>query len=128
MNDQVNDQIHLSRKERSTLKQSRTRSVKIKHCEKLLRLHLVEQDIELVPGYRGNLLDTCHITDEGQDYLAYYHDMRRTRWIENAWIPIIVSFATTVATNYIIPKLPMLIEWISNTFSKIFSSGPPSFP
>lgn len=116
-----NEQIHLSRKERSVLKKSIYGLVPLEHCDTLIRFGLVEQDIEHIPGYRGKPLDTCHITDRGRDFLAYYRDMRRDIWLKNVWIPIIVSFVTTVSTNYIIPKLPMLTEWFRHIFSRTVS-------
>jgi len=116
-----NEQIHLSRKERTVLKKSVHGLAPVEHCDTLIRFGLVKQDVEYIPGYRGKLLNTCHITDKGRDFLAKYRDMRRDFWLKNAWIPIIVSLATTVSTNYILPKLPMLIEWFRHILSKIVS-------
>ncbi len=68
---------------------------------------------------------TIRITEAGrkawQDYRHTTHKDRRELWLKNAWIPIIVSFATTVLTNYILPKLPAMIEWFRHILSRIFS-------
>lgn len=59
------------------------------------------------------------ISNLGLDYLVYYRQARKDFWLVNAWIPIITAFLTTVATNYILPKLPEILEWASNIFEKI---------
>lgn len=91
-------------------------------------LHLVHQDFsELKDGslVRCVPLGTYQITEEGkrtlQDYLFSSKKSRRELWLKNAWIPIIVSFATTVSTSYIIPRLPTLIEWFRHILARIVS-------
>lgn len=51
-----------------------------------------------------------------QDYKLKTKCDKKAMWLENAWIPIIVAFATTVLTNYILPKLPKLLGWFSSIF------------
>ena len=55
---------------------------------------------------------------------CYFENKRHKRmemWLKNAWIPIIVSFATTLLTNYILPKLPQIIKWFGDFLSKMIS-------
>lgn len=72
-----------------------------------------------------NDLVVYELTDYGkqalQDYFAAKRLHRWELWLENAWIPIIVAFVTTVITNYILPKLPTIIQWFANVFSKMAS-------
>lgn len=78
-------------------------------------------------GYRSETAppETYTITALGrialQEYISDSQRQKRELWIKSAWIPIIVSFATTISTNYIIPKLPALIKWSIYTLSNIFS-------
>ena len=62
------------------------------------------------------------ITDLGrktlQDYKQSSKSHRKELWLKNAWIPIIVAFATTVLTNYLLPKLPYLLELLFDILSK----------
>ena len=58
---------------------------------------------------------------ELQDYLYKKKTETKELWLKNAWIPIIVSFVTTVITNYILPKLPQIIKWLSDILSKTSS-------
>ena len=53
-----------------------------------------------------------------QDYDADHADRKRELWLKNAWIPILVAFITTVVTNYILPKLPSLLQWLASMFAK----------
>ena len=41
-------------------------------------------------------------------------------WLKNVWIPIIVSFLTTILTTHIIPMLPQILKWFVGILSKIF--------
>ena len=67
-------------------------------------------------------LFTYKITATGrralQDYDHATRKDRRDLWLKNAWIPILVSFATTLATNYILPKLPEMIEWVRRILAR----------
>lgn len=54
-----------------------------------------------------------------QDYRHATRKHQKELWLKNAWIPIIVSFVTTLATNYILPKLPLLIEWFHHILQRI---------
>lgn len=71
---------------------------------------------------RHTPLFTYKITATGKKELQDYdHTTRRDRrdlWLKNAWIPIIVSFATTVLTNYILPRLPEMIEWFCRILAR----------
>lgn len=91
-------------------------------------LHFVRQDVNELkngPLVRCVPLGTYQITEDGkkvlQDYLFSSKKSRRDLWLKNAWIPIIVSFVTTVSTNYIIPRLPALIEWLRHILSRTVS-------
>lgn len=54
-----------------------------------------------------------------QDFDTTNADRKRELWLKNAWIPILVSFITTVVTNYILPRLPSLLQWLANMFARI---------
>ena len=88
--------------------------------------------VEEFDSYQDDIGFTQHISKNSfhisaigkkalQDYSFRKKIDKRNMWIRNAWIPIIVSFATTVLTNYILPKLLLLIEWFQNILQKIFS-------
>ena len=66
-----------------------------------------------------------HITPLGlkalQDYNIKKKLEHKNLWLKNAWIPIIVAFVTTVLTNYILPMLPKILQWLSNFLLKNFS-------
>lgn len=68
--------------------------------------------------------DNYYISSLGKKVLQDYQKQKKSDsknlWLKNAWIPIIVAFVTTVITNYIIPKLPAMLQWLANTLSKIF--------
>ncbi len=70
--------------------------------------------------------DIYHLTALGekalQDYDAADVDRKRELWLKNAWIPILVAFITTVVTNYILPKLPALLQWLASMFARTPSS------
>lgn len=53
-----------------------------------------------------------------QDYKHATKKHRRELWLKNAWIPIIVAFVTTLLTNYLLPKLPQMLQWLSRILSK----------
>ncbi len=46
-----------------------------------------------------------------QDYRCNKRLHTRELWLKNAWIPIIVSIATNVVLNYILPRLLDLLKW-----------------
>ena len=58
---------------------------------------------------------------ELQNYSQERSSARKELWLKNAWIPIIVSLITTAVANYILPKLPQILRWLSNTLSGIAS-------
>lgn len=70
-------------------------------------------------------LDAYRLTDLGMKVLQdHEYSLKKHRWelwLKNAWIPIIVAFVTTLLTNYILPKLPQIIEWLSHTLAKTSS-------
>ena len=57
-----------------------------------------------------------------QDHFAKKKVDKQELWLKNVWIPIIVSFVTTVLTMHIVPKLPQILKWFFYTLSKIFSN------
>ena len=85
----------------------------------------IENSSFLIRHKNANALVIYELTDYGkqalQDYFAAKRLHLREIWLKNAWIPIIVSFATTVITNYILPRLPTIIQWFANVFSKMGS-------
>lgn len=60
-------------------------------------------------------LGEYRLSDHGkkllQDYKHQKNIHKRELWLKNMWIPIIVSFATTLLTSYLIPKLIHLLRW-----------------
>ena len=70
-------------------------------------------------------MDAYRLTDQGQtvlqDYMHSTKKYRRELWLKNAWIPIIVAFATTVLANYLLPKLPQILKWASSILVGILS-------
>lgn len=109
--------IQLNRKERFALRDSRKRKIPISRAPRLLRLKLTQNTYTCTPGNAPKTTDFMEISTLGQDYLAYYQQSRRDFWMVNAWIPIIVAFLTTVTTNYILPKLPQILQWLSSIFA-----------
>lgn len=90
--------------------------------EKLLILKFINTDEQYDPKTRmGIPLGTFSITTEGKNYIEWRKSQVKLILIKNAWIPIIVSFVTTVLTNYIIPRLPLMIELCSRILSRILS-------
>lgn len=88
----------------------------------------IEEEFEEVEADYGTEYESKNIfriTDLGkaalQDHIAKTKSHKKELWIKNAWIPIIVAFVTTVLTNYIIPKLPLIIKWFANILSNFFS-------
>lgn len=79
---------------------------------------LITLDHRVSEAGRIEYLGTCRLTDHGkkvlQDYDKAHRAHRKEFWLKNAWIPIIVAFVTTVITNYILPKLPLLIQWFAS--------------
>ena len=67
---------------------------------------------------RIEYLNTYRLSDYGkkllQDYDRSKKIYRKELWLKNAWIPIIVAFVTTLITNYMLPKLPLLIQWFAS--------------
>lgn len=58
------------------------------------------------------------ITDGGrkalQDYKREITSKRRELWLKNAWIPIIVSIATTLSINGLKQLWPLIQRWVSS--------------
>ena len=83
------------------------------------------EDIKIqgIPCSRG--LGIYELTDHGkrelENYQAGIRSYRKELWLKNAWIPIIVSIITSAIANYILPKLPQILQWIANTLSKSVS-------
>lgn len=67
-------------------------------------------------------LFTYKITATGrrelQDYDHATRKGHRDLWLKNAWIPILVSFLTTVLANYILPRLPEMLEWFRRILAR----------
>lgn len=87
----------------------------------------IEEEFDTVDTDRTNYIskNIFYITDFGkatlQNHLAKKKSDKRELWLKNAWIPIIVSFVTTVLTIHIVPKLPLMLKWLFGILSKIFS-------
>lgn len=85
----------------------------------------IENSSFLIKRTGANASVVYELTEYGQqtlqDYFAAKRLHRRELWLANAWIPIIVSFVTTVITNYILPRLPRIIQWFANVFSRMSS-------
>ena len=83
------------------------------------------RDFKDGPFTKVEYLGTFHLTEFGrkaiQDHTQSTKSARKELWLKNAWIPIIVAFVTTVLTNYLIPKLPQILEWLSSILQRIFS-------
>lgn len=92
-----------------------------KQASPLMRYNFIEPNIVGINENRMEVFDGYIISDTGKRYLQYRRSTRNNFWIKNAWIPIIVAFATTVLTNYMLPKLPLIIEWLTRILAKIFS-------
>lgn len=63
--------------------------------------------------------NTFHISPLGkktlQDYQLKRKSEKRSLWIKNAWLPIIVSIFTTLAIDGLKLLLPLIQVWLSNT-------------
>lgn len=109
------ENISLSFLERQALKRSARKYVaETPVHQRLIRFGLEVQEKRSEHGGMPKPTGRVMATEKGIDYLAYYKKERRDFWLKNAWIPIIVSIATTVAVNYILPMLPSTIEWLSS--------------
>lgn len=87
--------------------------------EKDLKNILQNYDLIEISGTYNSY--TCVLSDNGKRYLLFLKNRTKHLWLENAWIPIIVAFATTLITNYILPKLPQIIKWFCDTLAKTTS-------
>lgn len=104
--------------ERHALKRAIKKSVPERKVHKrLVRLGLMSQEVSGKPGYMPTPTGKVQTSENGIDYLAYYKKERHDLWLKNMWIPIIVSFATTVTVNYILPKLPLMLKWMGRILS-----------
>lgn len=52
----------------------------------------------------------CRLSKHGLKYRAYLKEQRKLFWLKNAWLPVLVSFLTTLITNYILPKLQQILK------------------
>lgn len=79
--------------------------------------------------HKNAQIETYELTELGkrevQDYTLRKSSERKDLWLKHIWIPITVSFTTTVITNYMLPRLPKILEWLSSILSRIVSSLPP---
>lgn len=104
--------------ERRALKRAIRKSVPEKKVHKrLVRFGLMSKEVSGEPGYMPTPTGKVLTTTDGIDYLAYYQKERHDLWLKSMWIPIIASFATTVTVNYILPKLPLMLRWLSRILS-----------
>lgn len=104
--------------ERRALKRAIRKSVPERKVHKrLVRFGLMSQEVSGEPGHMPTPTGKVQTTVDGIDYLAYYKKERHDMWLKNMWIPIIVSFVTTVAINYLLPKLPLMLRWLSRILS-----------
>lgn len=77
--------------------------------------------ITIVP-HGGNSFD-YRITVEDKA-LTYFDDKviyRKELLIKSVVLPVAVAFTTTLLTNYILPKLPQILQWLIHTLEEIFS-------
>lgn len=85
----------------------------------------IENSSFLIKRTGANASVVYELTEYGQQTLQDYFTAKRLHlreiWLKNAWIPIIVSFATTLITNYILPRLPTIIQWFANFLPRILS-------
>lgn len=49
-----------------------------------------------------------------EDFLDKERISRKELWLKNAWIPILVSIATTLAINVLKSLWPLIQQWASN--------------
>lgn len=77
--------------------------------------HVVEEDT----GTITNLLITYTLTDLGraalQDHELTQKSQRRELWLKNAWIPILVTIATTLVIRALEWLFPLIRGWFSST-------------
>ncbi len=63
------------------------------------------------------------ITDLGRTTLRDCKTQRKNQikkmCTQGVWLPLTVSLLTTIATYYILPKLPQILKWCSDFLSKI---------
>lgn len=71
--------------------------------------------------HTNNKINYVERLPQGITYFENKRQNSKKMWTENAWIPIIVAFVTTLLTNYMPPKLPSIIEWFSHTLAKMIS-------
>ncbi len=107
--------IALSKEEIKSLEKSKTNSIPVSECERLLRLKLVYEEQDGLPGYAPYGLGICRITEFGIDYLAYRKQHYKDMWLQNAKIPIVVSAITTLMLNWLPKILPLIVQWLSNS-------------
>ena len=58
---------------------------------------------------------SCEITTLGENVYLLALKEKRILWLKNAWIPFTVSLATTLLTNYLLPRLPQILQWFVHT-------------
>lgn len=109
--------VRLTFLERLNLKRMKNKARSLPPDSRLIRFNMVEEIIIHKPGYMGEHTGTYVISDRGRDYLIYCSSELR----KMLWIPIITAFVTTVITNYILPRLPQILQWLASIPSKISS-------
>lgn len=108
--------IRLCHKEYKVLLRSQAKAVPISSAPRLLQHKLTQEEMSHVPGYMPKSNGFMTISKIGIDYIIYYRQEKKDMWMKSAWIPIIVSFVTTLIANYILPMLPLLLEWFRHIF------------
>ena len=71
-----------------------------------IRLYEYAESVYIVTDYGKKLLE---------DYELDKRNHIKEMWVKNAWIPIIVAFATTLLTNYLLPRLLHLLKLLIHT-------------
>lgn len=106
--------IALTKAETRILKKSAKQSVPAEKCKRLLRLKLVYEEEDHVPGYMPVGLGICKISETGIDFLTYRKQLRKDMWFENATIPAVVSIITNLLIYGMQQLWPLIQQWVSN--------------
>lgn len=121
------DSIDLRAHEMSKIKYNSTGRVPLKNSSFLVQKYeCVSTDL----GPHQKETGIFSITDYGkkalQDYKESVKEKRKELWLKNAWIPILVSVATTSLINGLQWLLPLIQQWVSNSplknLSRFFTS------
>ena len=57
----------------------------------------------------------CTLSQKGKELRSYQKQHNKELWLVNAKIPILVSFITTVGLHWLLPLLPKMLQWFSNS-------------